>query len=126
MNLDAREPTRRLCAPVRRTGGTGKVQRIGQWVAQPSDFSFDLQRCGSGRIVTSRHWTRPVLGRDALAYLVDRAIVYRDLRSGRRRSSARPNHAPAFLAMYGRRLVVYDSVTQYRGPYRIYLGPLQP
>ncbi len=122
-NPDAREPVRRLCEPITRTGDSADpILRVGRWVWQYGA----VQRCGSSRVIGSRHWVRLVLGRDALAYLVNGRIVYRDLRSDRRRTGPRPNRAPAHLAMFGRRLVVFDSVTQYAGPYRIYLGPREP
>lgn len=122
-DLDAREPVRRLCAPLFRAADTERVEPIGQWVAKTHDSGWALQRCGETKILRSSRWVNPVLGRDVFAYLLGRRIVLRDLRSDRRLTGVPPTKHRPWLAMYGRRLVVIDRATAGAGPYSIYLGP---
>lgn len=126
INYDTPDPFRRLCAPVRRVLGQPIiVERIGRWVMQ-SEFGGRawLQRCSSRQVIGSPHWRDEAFGRDALGYRIGRRLVLRDLRANRRLSGPWPNpdRSPR-LAMYGRRLVAFDTDGPLVGSYRIYLGP---
>ncbi len=128
LDLDAPTAVRRLCAPILADPDTPLVP-IGRWVARSQPAGWEVQRCGSRRVIrAATSWRDPVLGRDAFAYRTGRRIVYRDLRTGRRRSGAWPtSHVPA-LAMFGRRVVVSDlprpaTNLSFAGPYDISLGP---
>jgi hypothetical protein len=124
-DLDAAHPSRALCRPLQRTADPGygvelgegdaylPIDVVGRWALQSvaGGASELLEHCGTAKTTHFADGKGVVLGATATAYVHDRTIVVRLLRTGRALTVAWPSASRPALALTAGRLYVTAAGT---------------